>query len=49
MYAIIYNEDETKILLFYGDEMDLYMLQSVYKIEGGQKWKLDFGNGYLLS
>ena len=26
MYAIIYNEDETKILLFYGDEMDLYML-----------------------
>ena len=29
--------------------MDLYMLQSVYKIEGGQKWKLDFGNGYLLS
>lgn len=24
--AIIYNEDETKILLFYGDDMDFYML-----------------------
>ena len=24
--AIIYNADETKILLFYGDDMDFYML-----------------------
>lgn len=24
--AIMYNEDETKILLFYGDDMDFYML-----------------------
>ena len=24
--AIIYNEDETKMLLFYGDDMDFYML-----------------------
>ena len=24
--AIIYNEDETKMLLFYGNDMDFYML-----------------------
>ena len=31
--AIIYNEDETKMLLFYGDDMDFYMLPGGKVIE----------------
>ena len=36
--AIIYNKDKTKILLFYGNDMDYYMLQSIESDWINFKW-----------